>query len=307
MKILFTADYHIYLRAAKVPQAWALNRFRLLFQKIESIECDLHIIGGDLFDKMPNLEELALVLEFLNNTRHPTVVFDGNHEASKKGETFLTKVESMVTNDNVSFILEEYRSEMYDIIPYNKLKQKSWLDPQSSICFTHVRGAIEPHVKPEIDLVKFEKWETVYAGDLHATTNSQLNLVYPGSPITTTFHRNKAKGSNGYIMVDTDTNEYVWHELHLPQLIRKTVSCEADMIPTEVDWTIYELDSDAKLDMVDNELLDKVIKYDAEDATLHMSGDINEELEEYLVEIQGLQGDELSEVIGEFNACNKSS
>ena len=46
--------------------------------------------------------------------------------------------------------------------------------------FTHVRGEIPPHVKPEVDLDRFEDFPIVFAGDLHAHSNSQRNIVYPG-------------------------------------------------------------------------------------------------------------------------------
>ena len=57
--------------------------------------------------------------------------------------------------------------------------------------FTHVRGEIPPHVKPEVDLDMFEDFPVVFAGDLHAHSNTQRNIVYPGSPMTTSFHRSK--------------------------------------------------------------------------------------------------------------------
>ena len=59
--------------------------------------------------------------------------------------------------------------------------------------FTHVRGEIPPHVVPEVDLERFDKFKTVFAGDLHAHENTQRNIVYPGSPMTTSFHRNEVQ------------------------------------------------------------------------------------------------------------------
>jgi hypothetical protein len=48
--ILFTADWHIKLGQKNVPVAWALNRYKLFFEQIHSLEkmCNMHIIGGDL-------------------------------------------------------------------------------------------------------------------------------------------------------------------------------------------------------------------------------------------------------------------
>ena len=59
--------------------------------------------------------------------------------------------------------------------------------------FTHVRGEIPPHVKPEVDLDRFEDFPVVFAGDLHAHSNTQRNIVYPRSPMTTSFHRTEVQ------------------------------------------------------------------------------------------------------------------
>ena len=66
--------------------------------------------------------------------------------------------------------------------------------------FTHVRGEIPPHVKPEVELDRFEDFPVVFAGDLHAHSNTQKNIVYPGSPMTTSFHRKEVK--TGYILIN---------------------------------------------------------------------------------------------------------
>ena len=60
MKILFSADWHINLRKKNVPIEWAKDRYTQFFSQIHEIEktVDYHIIGGDIFDKIPTLEEL---------------------------------------------------------------------------------------------------------------------------------------------------------------------------------------------------------------------------------------------------------
>ena len=49
--ILFTADWHIKLGQKNIPKEWALNRYKLFFKQLHSLEkqCNMHIIGGDLF------------------------------------------------------------------------------------------------------------------------------------------------------------------------------------------------------------------------------------------------------------------
>ena len=62
--ILFTADWHIKLGQKNVPVKWATNRYQMFFDQVYALEkdCDMHIIGGDLFDRLPNMEELELYL-----------------------------------------------------------------------------------------------------------------------------------------------------------------------------------------------------------------------------------------------------
>ena len=53
--ILFTADWHLKLGQKNVPLPWGCSRFELFFQDIRELEKthDSHIIGGDLFDRVP--------------------------------------------------------------------------------------------------------------------------------------------------------------------------------------------------------------------------------------------------------------
>ena len=84
--ILFTADWHIKLGQKNVPMAWACSRYKLFFEILHQIEenVDLHIIGGDLFDRVPSMDEITLYFDFIKDVDIPTIIFDGNHEATKK-------------------------------------------------------------------------------------------------------------------------------------------------------------------------------------------------------------------------------
>ena len=69
--ILFTADWHIKLGQKNVPVEWAKNRYNLFFEQVYSLEqqCNMHIIGGDLFDRLPNMEELELYFSFIRKVK----------------------------------------------------------------------------------------------------------------------------------------------------------------------------------------------------------------------------------------------
>jgi hypothetical protein len=192
-----------------------------------------------------------------------------------------------------------------DILAYTDLHKLETLRGDHKILLTHVRGAIPPHVKPEVDLNLFDKWDIVFAGDLHAHSNSQRNIVYPGSPRTVTFHRNEVK--LGVIVFDTDKpKDWTWHQIEVPQLIRKTIEHPDEMVKTEFHHTIYELTGNildlAKVDK-DSELLDKKIVSNEQPASLDLNNlTIEEELEKYLTQITNLSKLEVQEVMEIFHA-----
>jgi DNA repair exonuclease SbcCD nuclease subunit len=94
MKLLFTADLHIKLGQKNVPIDWARDRYHKLFQQLSyhSGQAALTVIGGDIFDKVPSMEELELYFYMLEHLNSPSVIYSGNHEAVKKNTTFLTNL-----------------------------------------------------------------------------------------------------------------------------------------------------------------------------------------------------------------------
>ena len=307
MRILFSADWHIKLGQKNVPREWQTNRYKMLFKKLYELEklVDTHIIGGDIFDKVPKPEELSLYFEFIKGCTVPTIIYDGNHEATRKGQTFLKHLASATKHVNPLVDICEgiYSGNVFDILPYTDLKKFDPKDFHNDILFTHVRGSIPPHVVPEIDLDKLAGWKTVLAGDLHAYENSQLNILYPGSPLSITFHRNPVK--NGVILFETESHEHEWVDLGLPQLIRKTVEDENEIIKTEYDHTIYEItgniielsDIDTTSDLIDK----KIVKKENTSALDLSNKSIEEELEVYLREIVKLSPGEIEDTMRVFN------
>ena len=307
--ILFTADWHIKLGQKNVPMPWACSRYELFFQQVEEAVqkhgIKLHIIGGDLFDRVPSMDELTLYFDFVKNTKVETIIYDGNHEATRKHKTFFDNLIRVTKELNplVTVVTETYYQDDWCILPYADLHRKGSIeDIDADYLFTHVRGEIPPHVTPEVDLERFDKFKTVFAGDLHAHENTQRNIVYPGSPMTTSFHRNEVK--TGYLVIDDDWN-WTWHEFDLPQLIRKTVTSTDEMVQTEWHHTIYEVEGDVSdLSGVKNsELLDKKVIKRKTEATLILDKEmtIEEELGEYLSYILELDEDKVKKIIGVFS------
>ena len=323
MKILFTADIHYKLGQKNVPTTWSLNRYRLLQDQLVAFQeqCDMFVIGGDIFDKLPNMEELEVYYRLVVSCVKPTLIYPGNHESLKKDTTFFTYLKTVTNllNPLVSVIDNYYTYyetsddsdpskylPVFDILPYNKLKEfeKNSGPLNSKILFTHVRGAIEPHVKPEVDLSIFDRWQTVLAGDLHSYDNCQRNILYPGSPVTTSFHRSVV--DTGVILFDTDTHDHKWLKLELPQLIRKTVKVGEPMLATEYHHTIYEVEGDmAELGaMEDSELVSKKIVKRETDTALILDPTMTmaEELKEYLLFILGLPEPKVEHLVNVFRS-----
>ena len=309
--ILFTADWHIKLGQKNVPVSWSLNRYKMFFEQVHSLEqmCNMHIIGGDLFDRLPNMEELELYFSFVRNVKIPTLIFDGNHEATKKNKTFFTQL-AQVTRDinplvNVQTISYVDKEMGFTVLPYCELHKKNIFDtlPKEYPLFTHVRGEIPPHVKPEVDLELFEDFPVVFAGDLHAHSNTQRNIVYPGSPMTTSFHRNEV--STGYLLINEEDWSWIWEPFDLPQLIRKTVTDTKDMVATDFHHTIYEIEGDMQdlADVQNTELLDKKVVKRNTEATLILekSMTIQEELSDYLSYVLEIEEAKVPDIIGVFN------
>ena len=309
--ILFTADWHIKLGQKNVPVKWAVDRYQMFFRQVYNLEkeCSMHIIGGDLFDRLPNMEELELYFSFIRGVKIPTIIYDGNHEATKKNKTFFTQLKQ-VSRDinpliNVVDISYVDTGLGYGILPYADLHKKGSIEhfDTSKPLFTHVRGEIPPHVKPEVDLDMFEDFPVVFAGDLHAHSNTQRNIVYPGSPMTTSFHRSKVK--TGYILINPQDWSWMWEPFELPQLLRKTVTSSEEMTATEFDHTIYEVEGDIQdlAGVKNSELLDKKVVKRKSEASLIMDKEmsIQEELVEYLTYILEISPDKIPDIIGTYN------
>lgn len=280
-----------------------------MFEQIHalSLQANMHFLMGDVFDKLPSMEELELYFEFVSEARVPTIIIDGNHEAQKKGTTFLSSLKAVTHKINpLVQIVDDYWSlENVDFIPYCRLKDfAAGKHPEFSgnICVSHFRAEIPPHVKPEIDLDLFNRWDLVLAGDLHSYENSQRNILYPGSPVTTSFHRKAVE--TGVLIVDTETLEHEWRTLELPQLIRKTIRAGDPTPQTPYDHTIYEVEGDLSElgNLQDNELIDKKIVRRETDTALILSPEMSltEEVNEYLRYVLQLEDHTVEEVLKEL-------
>jgi hypothetical protein len=308
MKVLFTADIHIKLNQKNVPVEWARNRYDLLWQQFKQLQeqADLFVIGGDVFDKLPSMDELEVYFDLVSNCTIPTIIYSGNHEAVKKSTTFmsnLARATNLMSSKRNVIVIDDYYSDYgIEFVPYNKLKDfetsNPWPEGGRILC-THVRGEIPPHVTPEVNLDIFNAWNVVLAGDLHSYENCQRNILYPGSPVTTSFHRDVV--DTGVILLDTETLEHKWLKLQVPQLIRKTVSASDPKPPTTYHHTIYQVEGDLQElgELEDSDLIDKKVIKRSSDVQLMLENDMTlvEEVKEYLQYILALPQETIDKAI----------
>lgn len=313
MKILFTADIHIKLGQKNVPIDWARNRFSMFIEQFDLMQdqADIVIIGGDIFDRLPTMDEVELYFDFVSSLKKPSIIYSGNHEMLKKDTTFLTFLKRATHRLNkLVTICDDYRSDLLggkiDIIPYNRLRDfetnHKYLPFRGDILCTHVRADIPPHVKSEIDLDLLNRWKVVLAGDLHSYENSQRNILYPGSPYTTSFHRSNV--STGAILLDVESLEHTWLTFTLPQLIKKTVGVSDPKPLTAFDYTIYEIEGNLLelSQLEDSELIDKKVVKRAQETQLILDPELSlgDEVHEYLSYILELPQDTIEQVLMEF-------
>lgn len=313
MKILFIADVHIKLDVPKVPNHWQVKRYHSMLEEINAIQqVDMLIIGGDLLDtSKPSTEELELMFALIAKLRHKTIIYSGNHELSnKKGMGKYSILSSLADEINrcnpLARVVTSYRSKDFDVVGYEEISNKTLDKPAASkLCFTHVRGEIQPHVKWEVDPRFFDQYDLVITGDLHSHENSQGKFIYPGSPLTTSFHRTRSTG-NGYLIVDTDLLTWEWFSLsHLPQLLRKTVTTVEEMVEAEYDWQIYEVETNVlgSKDIKKTQLLDKkIVSGFAKDAILDLQGTpMSQEMQLFLTDIAKLPKQDVDRLVTQFN------
>jgi hypothetical protein len=269
---------------------------------------DLVIIGGDVFDRLPTMDEVELYFDFVESFTKPTLIYPGNHEMLKKDTTFLTNLKKSTHRLNpLVSIIDDYHENVgfdLDIIPYNKLKdfEKNGYPFKGRILCTHARGEIPPHVKPEVDLSIFDRWNIVLCGDLHSYENSQRNILYPGSPYTTSFHRSRV--DTGAILLDVTSLEHQWLKFNMPQLIKRTIEADETPVSTDFDHTIYEVQGDMQElgELADSELIaSKVIKRDSDSALmLDPEMSLDAEVREYLTYILELPESTVDKVLKEM-------
>jgi len=222
MIIDFITDIHFSL--AKNPE-WETSRFLQLFKHLQQTDSEIIILGGDIFNKKPSIQELKVFYEALASTNKRTIIIDGNHEAITLDSyvyDFIPKVNfEYAKNEVLSFFDDTVHLHLVGHsgignLPTKPLAGKNYL-------FSHLRCNIPPHIQEEVPVETIASaYDFVYLGDIHSACYSPYeNVIYSGQPYTTKFVR---KETNGHLQL-TLTPEGITHEhieLDLPCKIKYT-------------------------------------------------------------------------------------
>lgn len=317
MKILLSADWHITLHKKKIPHEWQANRFRLFYEKLQEFEqeCDIHIIAGDIFDKKPEPDEICLFLRYINSVSIPTFIIPGNHEATKKGQTFFSHFheDNAIKNLHVEVVTKNTRKEIlgqgFQFFPYGEMQIDNLPKPvPNDILVTHIRGEVPPHITPEYDFEKLRPWKLILLGDLHFNHRYlDYPAYYPGSPLNVSFDRDESRQYGINVIDFTDINNYdvKFMPLRLPKLIRKTIQVGESMTEDKYDHVVYEVTGSIdELSKISNHAqLDKKIAFKPEESSKLELKDLTliEELKAYLAYIKI---DDVDGIVNEFQGLN---
>ncbi len=317
MKILHSADWHINLHRKKVPSDWSANRFRLFFDELHKLEDshDIHIISGDVFDRKPEPDEICLFLRYANAVRIPTYIIPGNHEATKKGESFLEHFHEdyAITNPNLVLITKNRREVIMDqkfyFFPYGELqKDNLWSAEGDEVLIAHIRGEVPPHITEEYSFEKLRAWKLILLGDIHfAHKYMDYPAWYSGSPMNTSFDRDDGRDYGVNSIQFNSCNDYSVNfvPLKLPKLIRKTLKAGEQMKQDSFNHTIYEVTGsvDQLASIKNSELLDKKIAIKpTENSKLDLKNlSLSEELKVYL---NYIKVSNVEEIVKDFQDLN---
>lgn len=315
MNILHSSDWHILLHKKKVPYEWQKNRFNLFFNSLLELQefHDIHIMSGDIFDKKPEPDEICLFLTYLNRVTIPTYFIPGNHEATKKGESFLThfQQENTINNPLVNIITKNTRinfnNQWFQFFPYGEMQIDNLPEYiNGDILVTHIRGKVGENIAAEYDFEKIKSWKLCLIGDLHFNHKHEpYNAYYPGSPLNVVFDRDEKRsyGVNSIEFNSIEDYKVTFIDLKLPKLIRKTIDKKELMIPDSYDHVIYEITGsiDELSKIKNSDLLDKKIAHkNSEDSKINLKNKSElEELKEYLMYIKI---DNIDSLLEEYNS-----
>ena len=305
MSFIYTADWHIKTKFREVPISWLSDRFLewLVFLENERkrLNTDTLVIGGDLFDKIPTMFDMALfaTIDYATNFNE-IMIYPGNHEMLSKKNSFYTYLEKIFPQ--FTWITEPQQWRDWWVIPYPDIKQVGPLNKEKVM--SHVRCASDRGLyDAEIDFSIFDNCDAVLLGDIHEHRVISDKIKYPGAPYDTTFTRLPLR-NRYYFYVDGDSVLVCKRAGNsFKRLIKVDTTIEhynnvRDKVKNSKHYYDIQIivDSMDELDSMKGQDMVKV-KLRETDDTYEDADTIEEEMYNYLVQVLGMDNSAATQVM----------
>lgn len=194
MKFIFTADWHIKTKFKDIPLGWLADRYvEFLYwleeQRIATGATAL-VIGGDVFDNIPSIFDVALFSSVFHVTNFEEyMIYPGNHEMLNKHKSFYETVHKILVPYKKLTMIYDKLERWHDwlVVPYPLIKTVA-LPTAPTRIMSHVRAKSDRGLyDAEIDFNCFVEHPVVLLGDIHEhrQVSGHSNCWYSGAPYDT--------------------------------------------------------------------------------------------------------------------------
>ena len=277
---LHTADIHIKVPARNKTEErkWYLDRFYSLIGKLSKISTENNIVAtfitGDVFDKMPTPEDVALLSLLLFALPKPIYITEGNHDRKNKHQ-FLYEIGQMLPPMCAFVGMNEPETRLIQgldctFVSNDWVRKGKKIPANKGILFSHIAHEFNIGSKSkeaEYDLTSLDSYDLVLLGDIHTAWKYSDKIYYSGSPYRT--HKKSITSLD-----EIDNSVYGVNLIEVDTLI---VHKKELMLPNHYIWKQeeYQPIPPSLLDFIDIELTTTL-----EEAKAHVNKDLTIKIEE---------------------------
>lgn len=279
MYLIHLADIHIKVPSKQRDRDWYVARFNSFldyFSKLKK-KVQLIVISGDIFDKAPSADDMALFVKMINHFKqycNHVIISEGNHDVQRDNH-FLKRL------SEYSGIIKVAEDKTYPegtfgvphkitIISNDYIRKGKKIPKERGILISHFAHELNiagKTKKAEYPIEDLDSYDLVLLGDIHTSFYYSDKVYYAGSPYRT--HKKTItkleeidNGFYGFNLVDLRTLTVTKMPLNLP------------------NHYVWEQEGDYIEPPTDGNLYDVILKTDLQTAKEHVSKDIEVEIVE---------------------------